>query len=144
MMALFIAVTAVAVERFIKRRRLMLHEVLADVGWLTLLFAFIEVAYLKFVEALTLNYGAAARALWYTEWWVFKDLLLNVAIAVMLIFTSLWIEAAGIRVELRRPQLAKVTAVTRGAVMRPPPSPPPTDAAPETRRKCDIEWHEAT
>ena len=143
MMALFIAITAVAVERFIKRRRLMLHEVVADVGWLTLLFAFIEFAYLKFVEALTLNYGAAAGPLWYTEWWVFKDLLLNTAIAVMLIFTSLWIEAAGIRVELRRPRLAKVTAVTCGVVGKPPPK-PQEEASNDTARTCDIEWREAS
>ncbi len=150
MMALFIAVTAVAVERFIKRKRLRLHEVLADVGWLTLLFAFIEVAYLKFVEALTLNYGAVARPFWYTEWWVFKDLLLSVAIAVMLIFTSVWLESAGIRVELRRPQLAKVTAVMRSA---PPPKEAEVTAETEAaaaaaagaapQKKCDIEWREA-
>jgi len=141
MMALFIAATAVAVERFIKRRRLALHEVAADVGWLTLLFAFIEFAYLKFVEALTLNYGVAARPLWYTEWWVLKDLLLNTAVAVMLIFTSLWIEAAGIRVELRRPKLAKATAATRGAVGRRPPQEEAPNAAAKT---CDIEWREAS
>jgi hypothetical protein len=133
--AVLIAAAVVVVERYVNRRRFVLHEVLADVGWLALLFAFIEFAYLMFVEALTLNYGAAARPLWYTEWWAFKDLLLNAATAVMLILTSAWIESAGIRVELRRP---RVTAVTRGAAVRRPP--------PKRRRDkaCDIEWREAT
>ncbi len=140
MMALFIAITAVVVERYIKRKRLRLHEVLADVGWLTLLFAFIEFGYLKFVEALTLNYSAVARPLWYTEWWVFKDLLLNAAIAVMLILTSVWLESAGVQVELRRPRLRRTAVATRGAARQPPP--PPAAAAPD--KKCDIEWHETT
>jgi len=129
MMAVFIALVTVAVERYINRRRLKLHEVLADVGWLTLIFALIEFAYLFVVETLTLNFGALARPLWYTEWGVFKALLLEVAVGVLLILTSLWIESAGIRVELRRPRVG-VTAVTRGAKQR--------------RERCDIEWHEAT
>ncbi len=138
MMALFIALTAVVVERFIKRRRLRLHEVLADLGWLTLLFAFIEFGYLKFVEAFTLNYGSAARLLWYTEWWVFKDLLLSVAIAVMLIFTSVWLESAGLHIELRRPSPPRRLLVAK------PPKLATGDAAEARDRKCDIEWREAT
>ncbi len=139
MMALFIAITAVAVERFINRKRLRLHEVLADVGWLTLLFATIEFAYLMFVEAATLNFKSAVWPLWYTVWPVFKSLILEAAIAVLLILTSVWLESADINIELRRPR--RFTAVARGAVMR--PSPPPAAAAPGTR-KCDIEWREAT
>ena len=140
MMALFIAATAVAMERYINRRRMKLHEVLADLGWLSLLFAFIEFGYLYFVETLTLNYGSAARTLWPTEWPVFKSLLLDVAVSVLLIFTSVWLESAGVRVELRRPQLHRVTA-TRGVPRQPPP--------PQSRQgvavaACDIEWHEAT
>jgi hypothetical protein len=133
--ALLIAVAVVAVERYVNRRRLALHEALADVGWLALLFAFIEFAYLMFVEALTLNYGALARPLWYTEWWALKDLLLSVATAVMLILTSAWMESAGIRVELRRP---RATAVARGAAVRQSPPKSQRDKA------CDIEWREAS
>jgi hypothetical protein len=135
-MALFIALTAVVVERFINRRRLRLHEVLADVGWLTLLFAFIEFGCLYFVEAFTLNYGAAARPLWYTEWPLFKSLLLDVAVGVLLIFTSLWIELAGIRVELRRPQL-RVGAAAASIITK------PQNQQKNPERKCDIEWREA-
>jgi len=131
MMAVFIALTAVAVERYINRRRLRIHEVLADVGWLTLIFALIEFAYLFVVETLTLNFGALARPLWYTEWGVFKALLLEVAAGVLLILTSLWIESAGIRVELRRPRVG-VATVARGAKRR------------EAKEKCDIEWREAS
>ena len=135
MIAVFIALTAVAVERYINRRRLKLHKVLADVGWLTLIFALIEFTYLFFVETFTLSYGTAARPLWYTEWPVFKNLMLDAAIAVFLILTSLWIEGAGAHIELRRPKARPVarraadTAVTRGAPQG---------------QKCDIEWREAT
>jgi len=139
MMALFVALTAVAVERYINRRRLRLHEVLADVGWLTLIFAFIEFAYLFFVEAFTLNYGTAARLLWYTVWPAFKALMLDAAIAVLLIFMSLWIEAAGSHIELRLRRIAVAAAV------KPPPKQAP-DAATVTaeEKKCDIEWREAS
>jgi hypothetical protein len=127
MMALFVAIAAVAVERLINKRRLKLHEVLSDVGWLVLIFAAIEFAYLFLVETLTLNYGAAARPLWYTEWSVFKALLLESAVGVFLILTSVWIESAGLRVELRRPQL-RLTGL----------------AQKKQERRCDIEWREAT
>jgi hypothetical protein len=139
MMALFIAIAAVAVERLINKRRLRLHEVLADVGWLTLIFALIEFAYLFFVEALTLSYGSAARPLWYTEWSVFKGLMLEAAVGVMLVLTSLWIESAGVWVELRRPR-RRVTAVTNRRVTA------VTETASEAvpRKRCDIEWREAS
>ena len=148
MMAVFIALTAVAVERYINRRRLRLHEVLADVGWLTLVFAFIEFAYLFFAEAFTLNYGTAARPLWYTEWPAFKNLLLDAAVGVFLILTSVWIEAAGIRIELRRPQLRPV-GVRRSAAELAVQDVLQRAAAGAERRwevekKCDIEWHEAS
>jgi len=133
MMAAFIAAAAVAVERFMNRRRLKIHEVLADVGWLTLIFAAIEFAYLFFVEALTLNYGSAARALWYTEWPVFKNLLLDAAVGVLMIFTSVWLESAGVRITLRRPPLPRQPAARR--------PPPPAQKAQDS--KCDIEWREA-
>ena len=133
MMAVFVALTAVAVERYINRRRLKLHEVLADVGWWTLIFAAIEYGYLMFVEAFTLNYGATARPLWYTEWGVFKDFLLSAAVGVLLIFTSVWLESAGLRIELRRPQLRPIARrPATGAKRR------------QETKKCDIEWHEAT
>jgi hypothetical protein len=134
MMAVFIALAAVAVERLINRRRLIVHEVMADVGWLTLVFAFIEFAYLFFVETFTLNYGAAARPLWYTEWGVFKNLMLDTAVGVLLIFTSVWLESAGLRIEMRRPQL-------RPVAKRPAT---PGGKPPQETKKCDIEWHEAT
>ena len=132
MIAVFIALAAAAVERFINRRRLKLHEVLSDVGWLTLIFAAIEFAYLFFVEAFTLNYGTAARPLWHTEWSVFKDVMLDAAIGVMLTFTSVWIESAGLRVELRRPKPA--TRLPKTSVSR-------REAG---EKKCNIEWHEAS
>jgi hypothetical protein len=131
MLALFVSITAVAVERFINKRRLRLHEVLSDVGWLTLLLAFIEFAYLFFVEAATLNFGASAWPLWYTEWRVFKALLLEAAVAVLLILTSLWLESAGLNIELRRPP-------SRPLLLAPPkPRAVPTPAA---VAKCDVEW----
>jgi len=130
-MAIFVALTAVAVERYINRRRLRLYEVLADVGWLTLVFAFIEFAYLFFVEAFTLNYGTAARLLWYTVWPAFKSILLDVAIGVFLILTSVWIESAGAHIELRRP---KVRPITRR----------PGSRRGAEGKKCDIEWREAS
>jgi len=133
MMAVFIALVAVAVERYINRRRLKLYEVLADVGWLTLMFAAIEFGYLMFVEAFTLNFGAAARPLWYTEWSAFKGLMLDAAIGVMLIFASLWIESAGIRIELRRPRLQSI-GIRQS----------PRRGSPVPQKKCDIEWREAT
>ena len=131
MMALLIAITAVAVERFINRRRLKLHEVLADVGWLALLFALIEFAYLFFVETLTLSFGSVARPLWYTVWPVFKSLMLEVAVGVLLILTSVWLESAGVRIELRRPALRRPAAA------------PPRQQEKKTELKCDIEWREA-
>ena len=134
MMAVFIALSAVAVERLINKRRLRLHEVLTDVGWLTLLFAFIEFAYLFFVEAFTLGYGNLARPMWYTEWPVFKNLMVDAAVGVLLILTSVWIESAGIRIELRRPRLRPI-GVRRSAA---------AGANQRRREKCDIEWHEAT
>ena len=132
MMAVFIALAAVAVERLINKRRLKLYEVLADVGWLALIFALIEFAYLFFVETFTLNYGTAARLLWYTVWPAFKALMLDAAVAVLLIFTSLWIESAGSHIELRRPQVAARRRPATGAKRR------------EAKEKCDIEWHEAS
>jgi len=128
MMAVFIALTAVAVERLINRKRLKVHEVIADVGWLTLVFALIEFAYLFFVEAFTLSFGSLARPLWYTVWPAFKSLMLDAAIGVLLILTSVWIESAGLRIELRRPQLQSV-----GVRRSPRPAP---------QKKCDIEWRE--
>jgi len=138
MMALFIALAAVAVERLINKRRLKLHEVLADTGWLTLIFAAIEFAYLFVVETGTLNYHSSVRPLWYTEWPAFKDLMLDAAIGVMLILTSVWLESAGVRIELRRPRLS-----TGGVKMLKEPS---GGAKPQkkTGDKCNIEWHEAT
>jgi predicted outer membrane lipoprotein len=123
MIAALISVAAVAVERFINRRRLRLREVLSDVGWLTLIFTAVEFAYLMFVEAFTLNYGAAARPLWYTEWPALKGLLLDAAVGVLLILTAVWLESAGL--ELRRPRLSA------GRRRKP-------DAD-----KCGIKWHEA-
>jgi len=128
MMAVFVAAAAVAVERLVSKRRLRLHEVLADVGWLALIFAAIEFAYLFFVETFTLNYGSAARVLWYTEWGVFKSLLLDASVGVLLIFTSLWLESAGLRIGLRRPAVG---------------AKPPQERR-ETGKKCDIEWREAS
>jgi hypothetical protein len=129
MLALFVSITAVAVERFINRRRLRMHEILRDVGWLTLLFAFIEFAYLLVVEGGTLAFGSAMRPLWHTEWPVFKSLLFEAAAAVFLILTSIWIEQAGIaelRVKLRRPAA--------------PRRPAPTASETTSAGKCDVEW----
>ena len=123
MMAVFIAASAVAVERFINRRRLRIYEVARDVGWLTLMFALIEFAYLFVVEAATLSYGAAVRPLWYTEWPALKSLLLDAAVGVLLVLVSVWLESAGIELRLRRQPVAKA--------VRP------------KGNKCDIEWHEA-
>jgi hypothetical protein len=75
--------------------------------------------------------------------------MLDAAIAVFLIFTSLWIESAGAHIELRRPKArftagrssAAVTAVT-GGVTTPPK--PPQEAPDVTKRRCDIEWREAS
>jgi len=143
-MAVFVAITAVAVERYINKRRLRLHEVLADVGWLTLVFAFIEFAYLFFVETFTLGYGGLARPLWYTEWSVFKNLMLDAAVGVLLIFASVWIESAGLRIELRRPRLRRVTVATGGLVKSPPKQAPDATAVTAEEKKCDIEWREAS
>jgi hypothetical protein len=125
MLALFVSITAVAVERFVNKRRLKLHEILRDVGWLTLVFALIEFAYLFIVESGTLAYGSAMRPLWYTESYVFKSLFFEAAVAVFLILASVWIEQAGITLlpQLRRPVLHR------------PKATPPTSAA-----KCDVEW----
>jgi len=134
MMAIFIALAAVAVERFINKRRLKLHEVLADVGWLTLIFAFIEFAYLFIVEAATVSYKSAVRPLWYTEWPVFKDLFLDAAAGVFLILASLWLESAGLRIELRRPAVRRPAAAVRLKSGR----------RAEGGGRCDIEWHESS
>jgi hypothetical protein len=126
MLALFISAAVVAVERFINRRGLKMHEILRDVGWLTLVFALIEFAYLMFVETATLNFGSGVRALWYTEWPLFKTLLLEVAVGVMLVLTSVWLEQAGItELPLRR------TAAQR---------PQPQGGPPVASKKCDVEW----
>jgi hypothetical protein len=132
MLALFVSTTAVAVERFINRRRLKPYEMLRDVGWLTLVFALIEFAYLFIVESGTLAYGSAMRPLWYTEWGVFKSLFFEAAVAVFLILTSVWIEQAGVftslpRISLRRP-------APRLAPLTPPKSQEVSTAA------CDVEW----
>jgi hypothetical protein len=63
--------------------------------------------------------------------------MLDAAIAVFLIFASLWLEAAGVRAELRRPRLRRVAAV----------KPPAKQAQSVTavtaeEKKCDIKWHE--
>jgi hypothetical protein len=137
MMAVFVAIAAVAVERLINRRRLKLHEVLADVGWLTLIFAAIEFAYLFFVEAATLNYRSAVSPLWYTEWGTFKNLLLDAAIGVMLIFASVWLESAGI--ELRRPRLSM-----GGVKLMKEPKAGSNKLQKRQNEKCNIEWHEAS
>ena len=139
MMAVFVALAVVAVERFINRRRLRLYEVLSDVGWLTLIFALIEFAYLFVVEAGTLAYGSAMRPFWYTVWPLFKILMFEAAIGVFLILASVWMESAGIRVEFRRPRLRAAVAARD---------------APQDRQKlqkrglpqkrCDIEWREAS
>jgi hypothetical protein len=132
MLALFVSTTAVAVERFINRRRLKPHEVMRDVGWLALIFAAIEFAYLFIVESGTLLYGSAMRPLWYTEWGVFKSLFFEAAVAVFLILTSVWIEQTGIfaslpRISLRRP----------APRLAPPTPPKPQEASPAA---CDVEW----
>jgi hypothetical protein len=127
MLALFASITAVAVERYINRRRLKLHEVLRDVGWLTLIFALIEFAYLLIVESGTLAFGSAMRPLWYTEWPVFKSLLFESGAAVFLILSSVWLEQAGVaelRISLRRPTALRLPAAK------------PKAAA----GKCDVEW----
>jgi len=134
MLALFVSISVVVVERFINRRRLKPHEVMRDVGWLTLVFAAMEFAYLFIVESGTLLYGSAMRPLWYTEWYVFRSLLFEAAVAVFLILASVWIESAGItelRIPLRRsaPRLPLLTL------------PKPKDKSPTTSAaKCDVEW----
>jgi hypothetical protein len=130
MLALFVSATVVAVERFINRRRLKVYEILRDVGWLTLIFAAIEFAYLFIVESGTLLYGSAMRPLWYTEWGVFKDLLFEVATAVFLILASVWLEQAGItELRIRRP-LPHLRLTPAKAATAPSPAP----------NKCDVEW----
>ena len=128
MLALFISATVVAMERFVNKRRLKSHEILRDVGWLTLVFALIEFAYLFVVESGTLLYGSAMRPLWYTESYVFKSLFFEAAVAVFLILTSVWLEQAGITSlpRLRRP------------VLRLPAAKP--KVAPPAASKCDVEW----
>jgi hypothetical protein len=134
MLALFASITAVAVERFINRRRFAVHEVLRDVGWLTLIFAFIEFSSIYIVEAATLNYGSAVWLLWHIEWPLFKGILLETATAVFLILSSVWIEQAGIA-ELRVGQLRRSAAVC-------PPAPAAKDVATASavETKCDVEW----
>lgn len=114
-------------ERFINRRSLKIHEILRDVGWLTLVFALIEFAYLMFVETATLNFGSAVSPLWRTEWPLFKTLFLEVAVGVMLVLTSVWLEQAGITEmpQRRRPLLRAQSKSLND-----------TSAAP----KCDVEW----
>jgi hypothetical protein len=134
MLALFISVAVVAVERFINKRRVKLHEILRDVGWLTLVFAFIEFAYLFVVESGTLAFGTAMRPFWYTEWPAFKDLLFEAAVAVFLILSSVWLEQAGItelRISLRQhiPHLLSPTV-----------KPKATAAPSVSASKCDVEW----
>jgi len=127
MLALFVSIAAVAVERFINRRRLRIYEVLRDVGWLTLVFALIEFAYLFVVEGGTLVYGNAMRPLWHTEADVFKSLLFETGVGVFLILASVWLEQSGItelRIRLPAPRLP-----TRAK------QPVATAAA-----KCDVEW----
>jgi len=136
MMAVFIALTAVAVERFINKRRLKLHEVLTDAGWLTLIFAFIEFAYLFIVETATVSYGSAVRPLWYTEWGVFKDFFVSAAVGVFLILVSVWLESAGVRIELKRPAVRPAAVVAR---------PKASGGAPQQKAgRCNIEWREAS
>ena len=131
MLALFVSIAAVAVERFINRRRLKIYEVLRDVGWLTLVFVATEFAYLFIVESGTLVYGSAMRGLWYTEWAVFKDVLFEAGVAVFLILTSIWLEQAGIaELRMRRP-LPRFR-------LTPPPAAKPK--APQAADKCDVEW----
>ena len=131
MLARFISATVVAVERFVNKRRLKLHEILRDVGWLTLIFALIEFAYLFIVESGTLAYGSAMRPLWYTEWDVFKSLFFEAAVAVFLILMSVWIEQAGIMLlpRLRRPVM-RLPVVARSR----------TVSTPAVANKCDVEW----
>ncbi len=136
MLALFVSATVVAVERFINRRRLKIHEILRDVGWLTLVFALIEFAYLFVVETATLNFGSAARPLWYTEWTVFKSLLLEAAIGVFLVLTSVWIEQVGIT-ELRMPLRRAAPTAAAPATTRPAAEPRETSPA---AARCDVEW----
>jgi hypothetical protein len=128
MLALFISIVVVAVERFINRRRLKVYEIVRDVGWLTLLFALIEFAYLFIVESGTLAYGSAMRSLWHTEVAVFKSLLFEAGVAVFLILASVWLEQAGIaelRLRWSRPAKLRPTAESKAA--------PPVS-------KCDVEW----
>jgi hypothetical protein len=129
MIALLISATVVAVERFINKRRLKVHEILRDTGWLTLIFALIEFAYLFIVESGTLAYGNAMRGLWYTEWGMFKDLLFEAAIAVFLILASVWVEQSGVgELRIRLPALR----LSARAVVKQP--------AATAVSKCDVEW----
>ncbi len=137
MLALFVSATVVAIERFINKRRLKIHEILRDVGWLTLVFALIEFTYLFVVETATLNFGSSVHALWYTEWPVFKSLLLEAAVGVFLVLTSVWIEQVGIT-ELRMP--LKWAAPTVAALVATRPAARPREESPATATKCDVEW----
>ena len=92
-----------------------------------MIFALIEFAYLFIVESGTLLYGSAMRPLWYTEWYVFRSLFFEAAVAVFLILTSVWLEQAGIT-ELRVGRL-------RRPVLR-----LPAKVAPPATSKCDVEW----
>jgi len=130
MLALFISATVVAVERFINRRRLKPHEILRDVGWLTLIFALIEFAWLYVVETGTLAYGSVMRPFWYIEWGVFKALLFEAAVGVLLILVSVWLEQAGVT-ELRMP-----LKLSTPRLLLPPAKPRETSAT----AKCDVEW----
>jgi hypothetical protein len=127
MLALFVSATVVAVERFINRRRLKPHELMRDVGWLTLVFALIEFAYLFIVESGTLAYGSAMRPLWYTESYVFKSLFFEAAVAVFLVLASVWLEQAGVaELRIRRPTALRLSPKPR--------------TAPAVANKCDVEW----
>jgi hypothetical protein len=130
MIALAISATVVAVERFINRKRLKVYEIMRDIGWLTLIFAAIEFAYLFIVEAGTLNYHSAVSALWPTEWGVFKDLLLEAATAVFLILASVWLEQSNIAdLQIRSPRIHIYL-----------PAPKQKAAPPPAHDKCDVEW----
>jgi hypothetical protein len=123
MLGFFISLTVVAVERFLTRKRLALHEILRDVGWLTILFAAIEFAYLFFVEAATLNYHSAAAPLWGTEWSVFRDVFAEAALGVMTVLLSVFVEHSVGEVKLTKERFFRAPARRR-----------------HTSVRCDVEW----
>jgi len=121
MLGFFLALSVVAVERYLTRKRLALHEILRDAGWLTLLFAGIEFAYLFFAEAATLNYAGAVAPLWHTEWGVFRDVFVEAALGAMLVLLSVFVEHAVGDVKISRERFFRAPARRRTAV-------------------CDVEW----